>query len=374
MKTTGKKLPVTIGTNVIKEHGPVFVIAEAGVNHNGQLDLAIELVEMAARIGADAVKFQTYKPEQVCIEDAGMADYQVKNIGKKTSQREMISAFQLPEALYPPIMARCQELGIMFFSTPHGGRESARLLHELQVPAYKVASGDLSNGPLLAELAQYHQPIIMSTGMATMDEVKASLNYITSKGAQDVVVLHCTTNYPCPPEEVNMLAMKTMMEELPFQVGYSDHTANNLAAEAAALMGMATYEFHITVDKSLPGPDQKASADEPEAADRIAAIRRIENLSLSEKQKELQDRSSEFMTLMGSATKFPNPGEKEFFQMRRSLVFTHNLPAGHVVTGDDLEAKRPGNAISPMRWEEFIGRTLKKSVSLDDQVDESQFE
>src|SRR5258708_17228708 len=145
-----------IGGQKISEHNPVYVIAEGGVNHNGDLDLAIQLVEMAHEIGADAVKFQTYKPEQVCIDDAGMVEYQVKNIGKKMSQREMIKAFELPENFYPPIMKRCKELGITFFSAPHGGKESARFLMELGVPAFKVGSGDLTNYPLLYQLAQFH--------------------------------------------------------------------------------------------------------------------------------------------------------------------------------------------------------------------------
>lgn len=246
------KKSFSIGKYEIKEGGRVFVIAEAGVNHNQSLDLALRLVDIAAEADVDAVKFQTFKAEQVVTTEGKMADYQKRNLGVEESQIAMLRKVELSEDFYLPIIQRCKEKGIMFLSTPHGGKESVDLLESFGVNAFKVGSGDLTNYILLNRLAQTGKPIILSSGMANLVEVKGAIAYIKSKGNHNIAILHATTNYPCPPEEVNLLAMKTMMDTLDIPVGYSDHTEGTLAASVAAVLGMAIYECHFTANRKLP--------------------------------------------------------------------------------------------------------------------------
>ena len=344
-----------IGKHLIKEGGRVFIIAEAGVNHNGRLDLALKLVDMAATIGADAVKFQTFKAEQVVTEKGKMAQYQERNIGKKQSQREMLKQLELPENFYPPIIKRCRQKGIIFFSTPHGGKKSVDLLEKLGVQLYKIDSGNLTNYILLDKIARLKKPMIVSTGMATMKEIQEAVKFIRSRGNNKIVVLHCTTDYPCRPNEVDLRAMQTMMNVLDVPVGYSDHTQDSQVAIMAATLGMAVYEFHITLDKNLPGPDQAASADFNEAKERVKAIRQV-------------------AVIMGSSVKKPRPSEKQYIKtVRRSLVYLRNLPAGHIIGYDDIDGKRPGDGVATIFFEKYIGKKLKKSVFSDQQIVNSHF-
>lgn len=346
-----------IGNFEIKEHSKVFIIAEAGVNHNGQLDLALKLIDAAASAGADAVKFQTFKAEEVVTEEGEMASYQEKNIGKNLSQREMLKTLELPEEFYPKIIQRCQEKNILFMSTPHGGKKSVDFLESLELEVYKIGSGDLTNYILLNKVAKTGKPIILSSGMATLDEVKEAIQFIRSKGNDQIAILHCTTNYPCPPEEVNLLAMKTMMEELDVPVGFSDHTQGNQAAIIAATLGMAIYECHFTLDKTLPGPDHVASAEPEELKSRIEAIRAA-------------------TTILGNATKKPNPSElKSMVKVaRRSIVAGRDLAQGEILSEDDLEAKRPGDGISPTQYENFIGKRLKVGLKKDQKIQQTDIE
>lgn len=341
----------TIGNFEINEHSRVFVIAEAGVNHNQRLDFALKLVDIAAESGADAVKFQTFKAEDVVTEEGEMASYQKRNTGQQTSQRRMLRRLELPDEFYPEIIKRCEERNTLFMSTPHGGRKSVDFLESLGVKAYKIGSGDLTNYILLSKVAATGKPVILSSGMATLDEVKDAIRIVRSKGNHQIAMLHCTTNYPCPPEEVNLSAMKTMMQELDVPVGYSDHTVGSQVAIMAATLGMAIYECHFTTDKNLPGPDHIASANPAELKEKIAAIRRAQ-------------------VILGNSEKNPNKSEVESMLtlVRRSIVAAKDLAAGHVICEDDLEAKRPGDGVSPTQYEEFLGKRLRVNLETDQQI------
>lgn len=335
----------------IKESGKVFIIAEAGVNHNQKLDLALKLVDIAAESGADAVKFQTFKAEDVVTDRGQMASYQEKNTCKKMSQREMLKGLELPDDYYGSIMTRCKEMGILFMSTPHGGKKSVDFLESLGIETYKIGSGDLTNYILLSKVAKTGKPIILSSGMATLDEAKEAIQFVRSKGNDQIAMLHCTTNYPCPPEEVNLLAMKTMMEELDVPVGFSDHTQGNQAAIMAATLGMAIYECHFTLDKTLPGPDHIASAEPDELKSKIAAIRAVS-------------------IILGNTEKNPNQSEMESMVklVRRSIVTVKDLPKGHIISEDDLEAKRPADGTSPTEYEKLLGRKLRRALKADQKI------
>lgn len=346
-----------IGGFSIREKSNIFIIAEAGVNHNGQLEMVLKLVDVAAQAGADAIKFQTFKAEDVVTQEGQMASYQEKNIGKKLSQQEMLKSLELPEGFYSAIIQRCQEKNILFMSTPHGSKKSVDFLESLGMEVYKIGSGDLTNYILLDKVAKTGKPIILSSGMANLDEVKDAIAFVRSRGNKQIAVLHCTTNYPCPPEEVNLSAMKTMMEKLDVPVGFSDHTQGNQAAIMAAALGMAIYECHFTLDKTLPGPDHVASAEPEELKSRIEAIRAA-------------------ITILGNATKTPNTSEVESMVRvaRRSIVAARDLAQGEILSEDDLEAKRPGVGISPTQYENFIGKRLKVGLKKDQKIQQTDIE
>lgn len=343
-----KRSNINIDGKKIDYGQPVFIIAEAGVNHNQQLDLALKLIDVAKDCGADAVKFQTFKAEEVVTDVGGMASYQKKNMGKKTSQKEMLKGLELPDEFYGPLTKRCKERNILFMSTPHGGIKSVDFLESLGIEVYKIGSGDLTNYILLKRVAKTRKPIILASGMASMREVKDAVRFIQSQGNNKIAVLHCTTNYPCPPEEVNLSAMKTMMDELAVPVGYSDHTQGIQVATMAATLGMAIYECHFTLDKTLPGPDHIASAEPDELQERIEAIRRVP-------------------VILGKSRKVPNKSEIESMLtvVRRSIVAVKDLEVGHLIVEDDLEAKRPGNGVSPTQYKKFLGKKLRVSLKKD---------
>lgn len=346
------KNSLKIGNLEIKEYSRVFIIAEAGVNHNQKLDLALKLVDIAVEAGADCVKFQTFTGDDLVIESGEMAAYQKSNMGKEMSQREMLKSVALPEEFYDPIIKRCREKGILFMSTPHGGKAAVDFLETLGVRVYKIGSGDLTNYILLDRVAKTGKPIILSSGMATLEEVKDAIGFVRSKGNNQIAVFHCTTNYPCPLAEVNLLAMKTMMGELDVPVGYSDHTAEgSQVAIMAAALGIALYECHFTIDKALPGPDHIASVEPKELKEIIEAIRRAP-------------------MILGRAEKIPNQSEIDSMLtlVRKSIVVTKDLRLGHVITDDDIEAKRPGDGISPTQCEKFLGKKLNKSIKADSQL------
>lgn len=340
-----------IGDFTIKEHSKVFIIAEAGVNHNQDLNLALKLVDVAAECKANAVKFQTFKAEDVVTERGEMASYQRRNTGENKSQREMLKKLELPDDFYQPIIRRCESRNILFMSTPHGGKKSVDFLESLDIKAYKIGSGDLTNYILLDRVARTGKPIILSSGMATMKEVKEATEFVRLRGDSQIAILHCTTNYPCPSDEVNLLAMKTMMDELDIPVGYSDHTQGIQVAIMAATMGMAIYECHFTLDKRLPGPDHIASAEPNELKARIEAIRMVP-------------------VILGKIEKVPTKSEIKSMlpYVRKSIVALRDLEMGHIISGDDIEAKRPGGGLSPTKYEKLLGKKLKKSVLKDQQL------
>ncbi len=352
-----QKAKFSIGTHPIKEYGKVFIIAEAGVNHNQDLKLALKLVDIASDSGADAIKFQTFNAEDVVTGYGKMADYQRKNLGYEKSQFEMLKALEMPESFYKPLIKRCKEKKILFMSTPHGGKKSVDLLEKFGVKAYKIGSGDLTNYILLDKVALTNKPVILSSGMATLEEAALAINFIKSRNNYKIAILHCTTNYPCPPDQINLLAMKTMMEKLDVPVGYSDHTTGFLVGVMAAALGTAVYECHFTPDKSLPGPDHIASANPEELKEKIKLIRQCRKI-------------------LGKTAKSPTKIETALMKktVRKSLVAALNLRKGHIIKDGDIEAKRPGDGLSPTLYENVIGKRLNRNILKDEQILIEDFE
>lgn len=337
----------TIGNKEVGVGKQVFIIAEAGVNHNGQLDLALKLIEAAAKAGADAVKFQTFKAEQVVTAAGEMAEYQKRNLGVLESQLEMVRKLELSYEYYPQLIAKAKELGIIFFSTPHGHIASADFLNGLGVPAFKFGSGDLTNIPLLEYVARLGKPMIIGTGMATMAEVHEAVETIRNAGNEQFVMLHCTTDYPCKHEDINLKAMTSIAKECNCLVGYSDHTIDNEAAVMATALGACVLERHFTLDRNLPGPDQKASFEPQELAE---YIRRIREASI----------------ILGSGEKIPAESEKQYIPMvRRSIVSAQAIKSGEQLTEENLTLKRPGTGIAPRQWKEVIGKHATCDIPAD---------
>lgn len=321
--------------------GPL-VIAEAGVNHNGEIDLALRLVDAAIAAGADAIKFQTFVPEQVAAPTAPRAAYQQQN-GKSESQLEMICKLALGQDAFATIASYCAKRGILFLSTPFD-RESADFLCRLGVPAIKVPSGELTNLLFLCDLATRKRPLIVSTGMATLGEVECAVEAIEKAGCSDYALLHCTSNYPAAPEDANLLAMRTLANTFDCPVGYSDHTLGTDIAIAATALGAQIIEKHFTLDRKMPGPDHQASLEPSELKGMVESIRRV-------------------ASALGNGAKRPAPAECAIAEVvRRSLAAARTLAAGSVVTRDDLIALRPGTGIPPQDANQVVGRRLRRAV------------
>jgi N,N'-diacetyllegionaminate synthase len=322
--------------------GP-FVIAEAGVNHNGRIELAFELVDAAVEAGADAVKFQTFVPELVASPQAAKAEYQkVHNDGE--SQIEMIRALAIGENDFEKIAARCADRGILFLSTPFD-RPSALFLRTLGVPAIKIPSGELTNLPFLTYLAGLGLPLIVSTGMATMGEVERAVAVIEAAGCRHFALLQCTSNYPAAPEDANLLAMRTMADAFGCPVGYSDHTLGADVAIAAVALGACIVEKHFTLDCTMTGPDHKASLEPRELKQMIQSLRLV-------------------AAARGSTKKWPAKSERNVMEVaRRSLAVTRDLPAGVTIVDDDLIALRPGTGIDPSEAARVVGHRTRAAVS-----------
>lgn len=326
---------------------PVFIIAEAGVNHNRRLDLALKLVDAVADTGADAVKFQTFRAEQVVTEAGVMADYQKKNIGKTESQLDMLRKLEFSESWYPKVIAHCKKRGIIFLSTPHGSFDSIDLLQKLGVPAFKFGSGDLTTLPILEYAAKFGKLMILGTGMATMTEVKETIKTIKKAGNSKIVMLHCTTNYPCPPEEVNLRAMQTMMRGLDVLVGYSDHTVGSQVPVMAVTLGACVIEKHLTLDNNMPGPDHKASADPTVFRKMVDEIRKVE-------------------VIMGSSVKKPLPGEVKLQSVvRRSIVAVKDIKKGEKFSRDNIGLKRPGTGLASKYFSRIIDKKAVADIKKD---------
>lgn len=328
---------IRIGKKVVGYGKPIFVIAEAGVNHNGKLNLALKLIDAAAYAGADAVKFQTWKAEEVVIPSVAKAGYQKKNTTRDESQLEMLKKLELHEKFYRPIIRHCRKRNIIFLSTPHGGFESIDFLSRLNIAAFKFGSGDLNNFPILEYAARLGKPMVISTGMATLKEVQETVRRIRRAGNKKIIVLHCTTNYPTPFEEVNLRAMQTLMENLPVLVGYSDHTLGVQAPIMASMLGARVIEKHLTLNKKMPGPDHKASAEPNEFKEMVDAIRNIK-------------------TILGSAVKKPTQSEKAIMPVvRKSLVSLRAIKKGEKFSRKNVGIKRPGTGIEPKYFSYLVG-------------------
>ena len=332
----------------------VFIIAEAGVNHNGNLDLALQLVDAAAAAGVDAVKFQTFKATSLVSKFAPKAEYQKAATNKNESQLEMIRRLELSDSDHEALLQHCQARGIMFLSTPFD-LESMEFLLKLGIPMFKVGSGELTNLPYLRKIAAFALPLILSTGMSTLQEVKDAVEVLEKAGLgrDKIILLHCNTEYPTPDEDVNLRAMQTLKEAFPGLggIGYSDHSQGNVACYAAVALGARVIEKHFTLDRNLPGPDHKSSLEPGELAELVAGIRRIE-------------------TMLGSGEKVPSASElPNRVAARKSIVAAAKIAKGEVFSETNITVKRPGNGISPMRWDELIGQKAIRSFSPDELIE-----
>ena len=314
------------------------------MNHNGDARMAMRLIDVAVQAGADAVKFQTFRADLVATPAAPKADYQRESADRGESQLEMLRRLELPAESYRSLMAHCTERGICFMSTPFD-EESADFLDELRVELFKIPSGEVTNLPLLAHVARKGKPMIVSTGMCDLDEVRAALDTIEANGKPDVALMHSLSSYPAPADEVNLRAMGTLEAAFGLPVGYSDHTRGIEVALAAVAMGAPIIEKHFTLDRTLPGPDHKASLEPDELASLVRGIRVVESA-------------------LGDGRKRPMPSEANTSQVaRKSLVAATDIPAGTVLTEEMVAIRRPGTGLAPGLRPRLLGRTLRSSIA-----------
>ena len=329
--------------------GKILIIAEAGVNHNGDIKTARELVLTAKKCGADIVKFQTFNPRKLASKQARMAEYQKENMGKEESQEAMLRRLVLSNKEFRDLADYCREIGIRFLSTPFD-MESIDFLNDLQ-DTWKIPSGEITNYPYLVKIAKTGKHVILSTGMSTLREVDDALEVLRSNGAGTIALLHCTTNYPAPVEEVTLNAMLTMKAHCGCAVGYSDHTKGIEVAVAAAAMGAEVIEKHFTLDRNMEGPDHKASLEPDELAEMVRAIRNTERA-------------------MGDGLKRPSESERMHIEIvRKSIMAAREIRKGEIFTEENLTTKRPGTGMSPMKWNEIIGTIAKRDFAADEPVE-----
>lgn len=327
----------------------IFVIAEAGDNHNGNFELALRLVDKAVEAGADCVKFQTFITENVISKYAQKAEYQKENTDAAESQFEMVKKLELSFEQFRQIQEYCKKRGILFLSTPFD-LDSVDFLQEIDIPFWKIPSGEITNLPYLIKIAKTGKDIILSTGMSTMEEIDKALKILRENGAGKITLLHCNTEYPTPYQDVNLKAMKTLGETFGVSVGYSDHTQGIEVPIAAAALGAAVIEKHFTLDKNMEGPDHKASLEPEELKRMITGIRNIEKS-------------------MGDADKKPTDSEKKNIVIaRKSIVAKRDIKKGETLSEEILAIKRPGNGISPMEWYEVLGKTAIKDFKEDELI------
>jgi len=354
----------------------VYIIAEAGVNHNGSIEMAKQLVDVAAAAGANAVKFQSFKAENLATADAPKAEYQSRTTSQDESQFSMLKKLELDENAHRLLVEYCQESGIEFLSTPFDLQSVDLLAKELEIGKFKISSGDLSNAPLLLYVAMTGKPVILSTGMSTMDEVEEALGvlafgYLKSTGEtpsreafqqayhsesgqaalkKDVSLLHCTTEYPAPFAEVNLLAMDALRNAFDLPTGFSDHTQGFAVALAAVARGATIIEKHFTMDRSLSGPDHKASLEPDELKKMVAGIRQVEEA-------------------LGTGKKAPTPSEEKNKAIaRKSLVARQFIRRGEIFTAENLTCKRPGDGIAPIHYWEWVGKQANCDYEKDEQI------
>lgn len=320
-----------------------FVIAEIGVNHNGSLDMARELIDVAAGAGADAVKFQTFFADELVTPDARKAGYQVANTGDAGNQHQMLKALELTAEQFAALREYCGKTGVEFLSTPFS-EGAADLLLAIGVGGFKVSSGDLTHLPLLRHIARKGKPVILSSGMATLGEIEDAVGAITAEGNERIAILHCVSNYPADPEDCNLAAMETIARAFGLPVGWSDHTTGAAISIAAVARGARIIEKHITLDCDLPGPDHRASMPPEEFRRFVAGIREVE-------------------AAIGDGIKRPTRSERKTAEVaRRSLVAARALKAGDVLRADDIVIMRPGNGIAPKHAPMLVGKVLLRDL------------
>ncbi|WP_433749060.1 N-acetylneuraminate synthase [Falsibacillus pallidus] len=338
---------ITIGRRIISEESPAYIIAEAGVNHNGSIEMAEKLIEAAYYAGADAVKFQTFKSELLVSKSAQKADYQLTDESDGDKQFDMLKGLELTFEEFAHLQRVCHSKGIEFLSTPFD-IESARFLNNLGLHAFKIGSGDLTNLPLLAEIGSFQKPLILSTGMSNLADIEDAIHSIRHPA---IALLHCTSSYPAPYDELNLLAIPAMKHAFQKIVGYSDHTSGMEAAVSSISIGAKIIEKHITLDRLLPGPDHKASLTPEQFAEYTAAIRRTEKM-------------------LGDGKKRCMPSEKNTrTAARKSLIASSPLCSGDIISPDTLTIKRPGNGIPPKYLPFVTGRKINKDKQADEPLD-----
>ena len=327
----------------------IYIIAEAGVNHNGSFDLACKLVDEAKKAGVDCIKFQTFKAEKLVSHSAKKAEYQKRETGD-SSQQDMLKQLELSFEEFIALKAYCDKVGIAFLSTPFDF-DSLAFLDTIDMPFWKIPSGEVTNYPYLVALAKTGKPIVMSTGMCTMEEIGEAVAVLKENGAGEIKLLHCNTEYPTPFEDVNLTAMDHIRGAFSLEVGYSDHTKGIEIPIAAAAVGATIIEKHFTLDKNMEGPDHKASLEPHELAQMVSAIRNIEKA-------------------LGDGVKRPSPSEEKNKPIaRKSIVAQVAIKKGEVFTEQNLTVKRPGEGISPMQWENVLGQTAIRSFTPDEMIE-----
>lgn len=335
------------GEGIVKR---VYIIAEAGVNHNGNINLAKRLVDAAKEAGADVVKFQTFQADNLASKYARKAEYQLHTTGEQETQKEMLKKLELTYDMHVELIRYCKEVGIEFMSTPFD-LDSINLLESIGMKQYKIPSGEITNLPYLRKIGSLKKPVILSSGMSTMEEVKEAVKILKESGAADVSVLHCNTQYPTPMQDVNLNVMDSIRKEVGVRVGYSDHTEGIEVPIAAVAVGAEIIEKHFTLDKTMEGPDHKASLEPGELKAMVKAIRNIE-------------------MAMGDTEKKPTVSEKDNITVvRKSIVAKRRIEAGELFSEDNITTKRPGTGISPMLWNSVMGTVAKRKYEEDELIE-----
>ena len=328
----------------------VCIIAEAGVNHNGDIATAKQMVDVAKKAGVDYVKFQTFVPEKLVSRYAEKAEYQKKTTDAAESQLDMLRKLSLSEDEFISLKKHCDEVGIGFISTPFD-LESIDFLEKLDMDFWKIPSGEITNLPYLEKIAKTKRKVILSTGMSNIQEIKDAVKVLEANGATEIVLLHCNTQYPTPFEDVNLSAMSTIAKEMGKEVGYSDHTKGIEVPIAAVAMGATVLEKHFTLDKTMDGPDHKASLEPNELTQMVSAIRHIEKaLGTDEKEPTVSEMCNKAVA-------------------RKSIVAACKIAKGEVFSENNITTKRPGNGISPMKWHEVLGKIAPKDFSEDELIE-----
>lgn len=327
-----------------------FIIAEAGVNHNGDINIAKKMIDVASECKVDAIKFQTFKAEKLVSKKACKTDYQIKNTNsKEETQFEMIKSLELDIDTHRELIEYCNKKNIMFLSSPFD-LDSIDLLNDLGINIFKIPSGEITNLPYLEKISKLNKEIILSTGMSNLDEIDEALKILKGNGNNNITILHCNTEYPTPMEDVNLSAMNTIKETFNIDVGYSDHTLGIEVPIAAVAIGAKVIEKHFTLDKSMEGPDHKASLEPNELKEMVKSIRNIEKA-------------------IGNGIKAPSPSEKKNISIvRKSIVANKEIKKGDILTEENIAVKRPAGGISPMKWYDILGTVATKDYKEDDLI------